>query len=290
MLFAISLLAAFAYALQGTLMASCYREMEQLSAVAYRGLSLIVSMSPILLLAPAEAYSAIPQFIPSILAASLLAALANLAAAHAYCHLPVGIASSLTMSFATLTTAVLGFFFLNDPVTGEQLLLIGLMLLAIGCLGRSNSTGPLPLKHDPLRGVGYSALFGVLIGSSYGFLTDASQGTHPFIAGFLWETVIGCIAVLLAFGRRRLGGLGLAPVSPEKFRRILYYSAPTAVGTGCFAYASAGGSIVIASALLSTIMVFSTLLAMVIYREKLSTVQWSLVLIVCALVAGLHLA
>ena len=131
MFFIVALIATIAYAIQGTLMASYYRSMDQLSAVAYRGLSLGLSMLPLLLFVPSVDFGNVPSVAGSILIASVCAALGNLYIARAYCDLPVGIASGMAMSCAALLAGALGFFLLGEVLTPRQIFFSVLVLIAV---------------------------------------------------------------------------------------------------------------------------------------------------------------
>lgn len=288
MFFLLAIVAALGYSLQSTLMASYYRRMDRLSAVAYRGISLGISMFPLLFFVPVEALSKIPRYFILILLASVLAALGNWAIANAYRRLPVGIATAYGMSFSSVNVALITFIFLGERLSFQQLLFIGLILLGVVLLGVSRSQGVLPEDYDLRRGLANCFVFGLFLGTAYALVGIASRQLDPFIVGYLWEFMIGLVAALVAIGRGYLGGLPLAKIPRKDFTRILVYSAPTAIGTGCYALAMTIGSIGIAAALISTTMVFSTLFAYFFYGETLGVKQWCLLILVWFMVAGLR--
>ena len=122
MFFLVAITATLAYAIQGTLMASVYRRFDKLSAVAYRGVSLGVTMSPLLLFAPREEFSKIPGILPLLLVASIGAAIANFCAAKSYSHLPIGVSSAVSMSFASIFATAIGIIFVGEKLTAQQCL------------------------------------------------------------------------------------------------------------------------------------------------------------------------
>ena len=290
MFFIVALIATIAYAIQGTLMASYYRSMDQLSAVAYRGLSLGLSMLPLLLFVPSVDFGNVPSVAGSILIASVCAALGNLYIARAYCDLPVGIASGMAMSCAALLAGALGFFLLGEVLTPRQIFFSVLVLIALTLLGTTRSTGSTPSNYNVRRGIVNCLLFGLFLGSAYSFVGMASRSIHPFLVGYLWEFTIGIIAALMAVSRRLIGGPTLTKAPARDLWKITLYSSPTAIGTGLYALSMTMGPIGIATAIISTMMVFNTIFAMFLYKERLSAKQWMLLLLVCGGVIGLKLS
>jgi drug/metabolite transporter (DMT)-like permease len=285
--FLLCIFATLGYALQSTLMASVYRSLDRLSAVSYRGLSLALTMSPLLLFVPAGEFQLLPAILPLIFAASLAAALANWCAANAYSHLPVGIAAALSMTFATLCSVAIGYFFFAEALSEMQIFLIGLLSLSVLGLGATKSVGTLPAEYHVPRGIFNSLLFGIGISIGYSLVGAASRAVHPFLVGYLWESIIGVLAFCMTLFRTPRG---LCSIGVRGFLKVALYSAPTVLGTGCYAYAVSIGPIGIATAVLGSMMVFSTLMSRFLYDERLSYVQWGILLAVCALLAVLRLA
>lgn len=290
MFFIVALISTLAYAIQGTLMASYYRSMDQLSAVAYRGLSLGFSMLPLLLFVSPADFASVPSLAGSILGASVCAALGNLYIARAYCDLPVGIASGMGMSCAALLAGALGFLLLGEVLTPRQIFFSVLVLIALTMLGMARSEEATPNHHNIRRGVINCVLFGLFLGSAYSFVGMVSRSMHPFLVGYLWEFTIGIIAAIMAVGRSFGGGPSITIPPARDLWKITLYSSPTAIGTGFYALAMTMGPIGIATAIISTMMVFNTIFAAYLYKERLSAKQWILLLIVCGAVIGLKLS
>ncbi|MDO6684096.1 MULTISPECIES: DMT family transporter [unclassified Agarivorans] len=296
MFFIIALSATFAYALQGVLMAKVYRQSDPLSAVAYRGLSLLISMSPLLLLVPRSAYADFVGQTGYLVLAASLAALGNWANAIAFVRLPVGIASALSMAFTALFVALLGQVFLDERLSAQQWLMGGFTLVAVLLLGASQARRATQvalqasLQYKPLVGILASAGYGALMSCALILVASMSRSSHPFLVGYAWEVMIGVMAMLMAFGR----GLftvnnGFQGISFTHFKQILIYASPTVIGTGCYALAMTLGPLAIAAAILSTMMVFSMVLGLWLLGEKPSTKQWLMMSLVCMSVIGLKL-
>lgn len=286
--FAVLLVAVASLSLQSTLMASFYREMDRLSAIAYRGLTLGLTMLPVLFLAAPGASLSVAA-IKLILAAIVAASLGNWCAAISYSVLPVGIASALSMSSASVVTVLISFFAFAERLKAGQAALIFLLLAASGLLAATRSGGALPSEYNPLKGALSSLGFGLFIGAAYVLIGAAARQSDPFIAGYLWESGIGIMAAILALSRLAFGGAtGLQPIKKSRLFRLALYCSPTAAGTGAYNYAMTIGPIGIASAIVSTLMVCNALLAWPLYGEKLGLRQWLLIVAVCLLVVALR--
>lgn len=290
----IALIAAFAYALQGTLMASFYRKMDTLSVVAYRGLAIGLATLPLLFFLKASDFATVPSIMGSILLCSVVAACGNWFIANAVCRLPVGIASALLDSFRTVTAIALAIFFLGEMLNGIQFAFIGALLACVVtlCLSKK-SAGSEPLPPAILfTGIAFALASGVSLGCAMGMIGATSRSTHPLLIVFLWELTIGLVAMGGAFARGKLkGGVmkGFSPISLKDFGRVVLCSSPTIIGTAGYAFAAKLGSIAVVSAVLSAGSVIAALIAFVLYRERLTSTQYAMIALCCTAIAGLNL-
>jgi len=286
----IALVAALGYSVQNVLMAGYYRKMDTLSAVTWRGLTLGLSMAPILVFVPAEHFARLHVFMLPLLGASLFAILGNWAMAITYRHLPIGIANSLLISTSTIIAAIISYTVYGEILTIVQSGLVAAVLAALFLLGISKPSASMTIELNIKKGVLFALLFGLLLGMSYPIIGMTSRTLHPFLIGYSWELTIGIIGAAIALLRGVSGGSSLTRPARSDFWRILLYSSPTAIGTGFYALAMTLGPVAVATAILSTTIVFSTILAHYMYREHLSLRQWSFLLLVFLLVFCLQLA
>lgn len=289
MYFGMALVATMAYALQGALLASYYRRMDRLSVVAYRGLSLALTMLPLLWWVEPWDGAAVWHAAPVLVAAVVTSAVANWCNANALCCLPVGIAMALCTSFTAIFSVFLGYCVLGETLEAPQFGFIALLLAGVLLLGSLRSQGPLPAEYNLGRGLVIAVCYGLFMSVGYVLVGIASRQVHPVLVGYLWEGGIGVFVACVALGRGRLGGASLARVSGREFGQILLYAAPTALGSALYPLATRG-AFILATAILSTMMVFSSLLAMLFYGERLTLRQWALMLFICLMVAGLRLS
>lgn len=294
----IAVVAASAYALQGTLMASFYRKMDPLSAISYRGLALGLVMLPLLAFVPLEQFYKTSSFFGHILLCAVLAALGNWLVANSYKSLPVGVAWALSESFRTITAIGFAILLLHEALNAYQLGFIAALLICVSILCTSSSSsnsGKAPANgKNPAAtyaGIAFTMGFGVFIGWSMSLIGTVARECNPLVLAFEWEFTIGVIGVLFAWGRRLFKGKehGLASISRLSFGKIALYSSPTVIGTYGFAVASQMGSIAIVSAVLSVSTVAAAIIAYLLYKERLSTLQCGMIAVSCLIIAGLNL-
>jgi drug/metabolite transporter (DMT)-like permease len=280
--FLIAFIAAFGYALQMTLLASFYRKMDALAAVAYRGLSLGLTMLPLLWWVPAQDYGRLGAVLPLLALIWLLTALGNWTIANAVCHLPVGVATALCNGFIAIVAALAGFFLFQEILLFRQMAMIAAILLLIFALGWSRSPASADITYNIAAGLRNAFFSGLFLGIGFGLVGGLSRQIHPFLIGYTWELGTGVIAWLWMWnGIRKTEHRSTRTISPREFGRVMLAASPTLVGTGMYALSMTMGPVAIATAVISTQMVFTTLLARVMYKEQLTRIQWIFLLAVC---------
>lgn len=290
MYFALCLASMLGYATQGTLMAVIYRRMDPQAATAVRGLCLALVMLPLLWVVPREAWSQSPAFLPGIALAGLLASLGVWSMAHAYRFLPIGITNALLSMFNATLVALLGMIVFREFLSWRQVVLIALILACVLLIGFSKSPVPISQVARPSRGILLCLVFSLFVSSALIILSSISRRLNPMLTAYLWESIIGVYACIIVLVRSAIYRRHLWRVLPRDILRILLYSSPTAIGTGAYMLAVTMGPVGIISAVNSTMIVVSTLLARVLFKERISPRQTILLAIACALVALLSLA
>jgi multidrug transporter EmrE-like cation transporter len=291
MFIAFALAAALGYALQNTLMVSVYRRMDALIAISLRGVALGVSMLPLLFFVPAGAMSqsTTGDLVLALLGAALFAVAGNWLQASCFRRVPVGVGIAVCTSMMTITTVLIGMLSFNEVLSPGQLVCLVLLVGGIVGLGLSKSNPSMLPEYNIVAGSLRAASAGFLFGAANGFVGAASRASHPFIAGYFWEFIIGLIGTGLVYLRAFCCGAPVNRVSWEDFIAILKFSSPTLVGTGCYAMSLTMGPLGIATAVTSTNVVGATILAYFIYKEKLSAKEFLLIVLICAALVVLNL-
>ena len=290
MYFVLCLSSMLGYATQGTLMAVIYRRMDPQTATAVRGLSLAFVMTPLLLFVPREAWTQIPAFLPGILLAGLLSSLGVWCMAHAYRFLPIGITNALLSMFNATLIALLGMVFFREFLSWRQAVLIALILVCVLMIGLTRSPVPISRVARPSRGILLCLVFSLFISSALIILSSISRRLDPMLTAYLWESIIGVFACVIALVRSAIYRRPVWRIAPREVLRIALYSSPTLIGSGAYMLAVTMGPVGIVSAVNSTMIVVSTLLARVLFKERIGHRQAILLAIAFCLVALLSLA
>lgn len=290
MFYLLALTATLGYALQGALMASYYRRIDPIAAVAYRGLSLGITMLPLLWFTRVEHHYAVFERFPALAIAIWGAVLGNWLLALGYRHLTVGVNSAAHQSIAVVTVTILGFSFFNESLSWQQLFWMALILSANGFLGLLRSPSAVKETANPLKGYVCSCLAGFTLAFAFSAIGYLSRETHPFAAGYYWELLIGVAAYIVLLLRGLFKPSTESRVSARDLVRITLYSSPTAIGTGCYALATTMGPIAIATAIASSVIVTASILGFLFYGERLSYRQVVLIVVAWLAIVGLKLS
>ncbi|MCB0319683.1 MAG: DMT family transporter [Bdellovibrionales bacterium] len=286
----LAVLAAFFLALQGSLMAGVYRKFDRLSIVCFRGLSLGLSMFPLLYFVPQTAFTLAKPSFPQLVGAALITACANTCSAESYKRLAVGFASALGFSSAAVFGVLIDIFYFKNSIRIDQLLLIAGIVVTLLVLSRSGKETVLVREGRMGVGISFSLIFGAFIAVAFAIVGELSIASHPFLVGYCWEFMIGlCAGGLAMFRRVVFRGEGVAKIQRETFLKILLFARPTAVGTGLYLTALTSGPLSIVMAVLSIAMIFSMLFGWILYQERFSFRQIQLMCLITAFVGMLHL-
>lgn len=283
--FLLATLAMLGYSVYGTLITHHVRKHDGLSIATVRNLSLIISMSPLLLLAEPSNFQILPQYLPKLLLAGLTGALSLSISLWALKFLPLGIHTTLNRIFSVLLVFIGSWLWFGEiPLPIE---IIWIIPITIG--GIALARKKVKLSHLDERthiGILLITLGTALSSISFIQMSDVARNLDPFIAGYGWEVLIGICALI--FGVIRWKFCGKNPFSNIKLPeacKIALVSSPTLIGTGAFALAVTQGSVGIANAIGTGSIFISVLLGGWLYQEKLTPRQWLWIgVCVCGLV------
>jgi len=144
-----------------------------------------------------------------------------------------------------------------------------------GSIVMGKARNPLPhLRPGSGKGIVLSLAAGSLLSLSFFIFSKVSREVGPFVAGYFWESAVGCFAALFIALRRSLTGRSIERVSGADFRRIFLFSAPTLLGTGAAGLAFTLGPFGIMRAISSASILITVLLGFLFFAEKLTRAQW----------------
>jgi len=290
MFFLLAIAAMLGYSVYGTLIAHHVRKHDGLSVATVRNLSLMISMTPLLLLANPESFALFPEYSLKIIGAGFTGAISMFFTFWSLNFLPVGIKTALGRIGSVVVVFLVSWFWFGE--SPSLLEIAWIIPLVIG--GTALAMQKIEINHLDSRthfGV-FLALLGVIFSStSFVQMSDVARDLDPFIAGYGWETSIGLW--LLLFGIVRWMICGKSPFGKIKLPeigKIALVSAPTLIGTGCFALAVTMGPIGIANVIGTGGIFITILLGHWLYHEKMTRQQWLWIGVCVAGLVGLGLA
>ncbi len=276
------------YVVQNTLMAHHVRKMDPLSAGMYRSLTLIVTMLPLLFFTNPDKIVGIIDFWWIILLAGLGGALAQWLGFLSMQILPMGIHTAMGTGLGTIFSFILGFLFFGETVTSIQVLFVVIILLGASLFALYKAKMPHLDASKWALGIFYRVMCSLIVSFAFIAVVKVSREHDPFVAGYVWEVLIGICSFILLLGRQVLNSQKIEKISKHTFFKIMLVCSPTLIGTGGFVMASLLGPVGIISAIGACGVVISALLSWAMYNEKLSRVHWLAIFIVVSGVVGLN--
>lgn len=288
MFYLLAIFSVIAYSLQGGLVAHHARKLDGLSMVVYRHGTLVISLLPLLLLVDWPAVDWIHYPWLDLFLAALTGVISSALGFQALKSLPIAISRTVSRGISVPMSFLLGAIFFAEIPSFVDLVFVGLMIGAIAMLSREQKVFP-HLDNRFWHGIGLTFLAAIFSATTFFFVAKLSRATDPFLSGYLWEVLMGPMALLFV-GLRQASGLGdLKIINWIEFKQILFVCSPTLIGTGCFVLASRMGAIGVLSAISSVGVVFGLVLAHWLYHEKLNSRQIAWIGLVLLCLVGLRL-
>jgi drug/metabolite transporter (DMT)-like permease len=284
---ALCLLARLAYAFNDVLVGAVAREYDRVEVAAMRGVSLGLTMAPLLCWVPGTAFAALAQRWPSYLLLITLTGICNVLQNHAARFLPFGLRAAITLSAVSLATLASGAVFFAERLSLPQGALC-LLLVGAAVVAAFGEHATHELRPDIPRGAALALAAGTCLGLAAVMTKRLAAETHPLLTAWAWEFGAGVILLppLLYRWRRTRPAPGLA----RRFWRTAVAAAPTVVGSGASMTAIGLGPLGVWGALAGTQVLFIALLGVRWHREAMGWRRWACFLVAAASVAGLALA
>ena len=269
---ALCLLSRIAYTFNDVLVGELARELDGLEVATYRGLSLGVTMAPLLLGVAPGAWQALAARPAELAMLVVVTAVANVLHLEAARHLPFGLRAAILVAGIALGGIALGAWFLGERFSLAELAWCALVvssgaLAALGDHSTQDLTANVP--KGALLTIGTSTLLSV---AALRFARLA-RATDPLLVGWAWEFGIGVVLVLPLLWRSRGHW---EPGVARRFLRTSLRSLPTVVGTGATSVALTLGPLGLWSALAGAQALVSAALGALWHRENVGPKRWAL--------------
>ncbi len=242
-------------------MAKYFREEDAMLITGFRGISIGILATPLILL-----YSFYTSNYPSmsillgVLPGTFCAVISTVSMGEVFKKLSVSLGIGWCLSSYTIFSWLIDVFYTGILPTTYQNIGVSLLLLSIFFISFDKSD----TTSISLRPIIFSLLFGLFSSASNFIVGLESNYSNPFWAGYLWEFSIGVVALMLSF--KKLSSLKIK----KHLRGVALSSSPTIGGTGLFMLATTLGPIGICSAVLSSQLIFSSIIARFAYSEPLT--------------------
>lgn len=287
MFYIYAVLATIFYALNNTLMADVYRKMTLLWAVTLRSFGIAIAMSPMLFFVSKDGFTQILPLLPAMFLANLLSFYSDLANVNAFKKLPIGIACAFGMSFAAIFSLLFSYLLLGESLSIQEIVILLFILVGIISIGFTDMKAEIEI--DVKVGVLMTAIFGFLVSFAYIIIAIIARASDPILAGYCWESFIGLIGAVYIVRDYITKKERNIRENFKQFPMIILIGLSAAFGAATYALAVESGPIAIVAAILGTMMVANSIFALVIKKENLTKLQWSLVGAVSLLVVLLRL-
>lgn len=274
MFFLLAVLAMLGYSVYGTLIAHHVRAHDGLSVAIVRNLGLIITMSPLLLLAEPGTIQRVPEFLPTLLIAASTGAIGLTLGLWSLKFLPVGIRTAFGRMFSVLLMFGAGLIWFGEVPTAIELVLAGVLIFGIAGLSLQKSITP-TIDSRSWIGILLTLLSAIVTAVAFTTMSQVARDLDPFVAGYMWEGLIGVVALLFGLIRWIGWGTKIAEnINWHEIGRITLVSWPTLLGTGAFGLAVTLGPIGVANAIGSSGIFVATILGGWLYHEKMTHRQW----------------
>jgi drug/metabolite transporter (DMT)-like permease len=280
------LLSRFAYSFNDVWTGRIARERGRTEVAALRGISLGLTMAPLLAFVSVGAWGALVERWDRLALLVVITAGSNLLQLHSARYLPFGLRAALSVSAVALGGMLLGATLLDEHFRASDLAWGSLVVVSVVLASLGDHSNPELRAHVP-KGALLALGSALLMSFAAWLLLGLSRATDPLLAAWAWEFGSGLVLVPVWLVRHRRG---LDAKLPALFLRVGLAALPTVVGSGASALALTRGPLGLWGALAGTQALFTALLGASQHREKIGPFRWLCLALCAGGVFGLALA
>jgi drug/metabolite transporter (DMT)-like permease len=273
------LVSRFFYTLNDLFTGRLARKHARLEIAALRGVSLGISMSPVLLWVPRSAWSQLGSEPGRLFAIVAITAFANVLQLQAARHLPFGLRASIILTGTAVGSVLLGYSVLGERLSAATGAWCALIVLS-AVLAAPGEHASHEIEPRLLRGIVLSFVSASLMAVVALLTKGLAERTHPLLTAWAWEFGSGLILVPLLLIRRHP-----SPGLPRHFARVALASSPTVIGSSASMLALGSGRLGLWGALAGTQVLFTGVLGVLWHRELMGLRRWA-----CFVAASLGIA
>ena len=277
-----AILSTFSFSLQWALTAKYARDGDPLSIWMYRSLSLIITMLPLLFFSNFENIGKILLFQEYLIPAWFLAGIWVWLRYQSNLYLPVWLSNICTSVAGIFTAVIVGLLFFAENLSILIILCIIVTILGWIIVSLSKTNFHHLDNVNFLRGIFFASLSGIIGTGSVMLMVHVSRELDPFVAWYFWEVEIGIALVIIAYTRNYFFDWAITKISRDWFYKILLASSPTLLGTWWLALASIYWPVWVLSVVSVLGIVFSVILWIILFWEKLKLLQYIGIIIIVA--------
>ncbi len=283
---ALCLISRVAYSFNDVFTGRLARRQGRVELATFRGLSLGVTMAPLLYWVPAAAWQALAERWVELLLMVGITAAANVLQLQAARFLPFGLRAAFIVMALAVGGVALGVGFLGESFSAAQVgwctLIVGSAVLA--AIGDHSSD---ELVVDVPRGAALALGSATLIAIAALFFARLARATHPLLVAWSWEFGIGLLLLVPLLWQQRGAW---EPGVTRRFLRVGLAASPTVIGSAASGVALTLGPLGMWSALAGTQALFTAGLGVLWHRERMGARRWICFLLGAVGVFGLALA
>jgi drug/metabolite transporter (DMT)-like permease len=280
------LLSRLGYALNDVLTGRLARAHGPIEVATWRGLTLGVTMAPLLFFVQEGAWEAMAARWEQLLVLAAVTALVNLFVQGSARHLPFGVRAAFLISTTAVASVVLGGVFLGERLAPLQLVFAAVLVgAAVAAAPGAHATHE--IRPRLVLGGVMAVTGGVLLAAVAVLGAKLARETDPFLTAWAWEFGAGLLLVpLLAV---RVAKDGLRPGLAGRVWRIAVASSPTIVGSGATMLALQRGDVGLWASIGGTHILFSVALGRLWHAEPLGPRRIACFAVAAVAVAALAL-
>ncbi|HEV8550377.1 MAG TPA: EamA family transporter [Polyangiaceae bacterium] len=277
------LLSRLFYTLNDIFTGRLARQHDRLELAALRGVSLGITMAPVLFWVPRSAWASLLSEPARLGGIVFVTAIANVLQLQSARYMPFGLRASVILTGISLGSVLLGWFVLGERLSGAAAGWCALVVLsaALAALGdhATHEIEPRLWWGAALALAGASLMAVVAL-----FMKGLTERTHTLLAAWAWEFGSGVVLLPVMLVRRTASG-----ALPRHFARVALASSPTAIGSSASMLALGSGRLGLWGALAGTQVLFTAVLGVLWHRELMGLRRWACFVAASLGIAGLAL-